>query len=60
MGGWVHYKLVSFPARGWLGTLQIGILPNLWVAGYVIEWFQIYRLKHWTGMGQICWTQSYG
>jgi hypothetical protein len=27
-------------------------MPDLWVVGYVTDWYQSFRLKHQTGMGQ--------
>jgi hypothetical protein len=27
-------------------------MPGLWVVGYITDWYQSFRLKHQTGMGQ--------
>jgi hypothetical protein len=34
--------------------------PDLWVAGYVIVWYQSFWLKHQAGMGQVYWSESLG
>jgi hypothetical protein len=34
--------------------------PGLWVAGYVTVWYRSFWLKHWAGMGRVCWPESRG
>jgi hypothetical protein len=34
--------------------------PDLWVSGYVTNWYQSFWFKQWVGMGWVFWLESRG